>query len=503
MKGQLPFPSLTAAEAASYMEHGMTLGISAFTPCGSAKAVPAALADRAQAVHDAGEAFRVRILTGASTGADLDDRLAEVDAIEWRAPYQSSPRLRQRINRQETQFVDMHLSHVPQMVAFGCFGRRDTAVVEALDVTSDGRVYLTTSVGTSPTFLRHADRVIIELNRRPSPRLWEMHDIAILPPPPHRNPIPIHHPMGRMGVPYASVEPGRIIGIVETDALDGIGAFHEPDEVSRRIAAHVVEFLLAEMAAGRIPADFLPLQAGVGNIANAVMAGLGESAVPDFYMYTEVLQDAMVELMAQGRLLGASTSALTLSDRQMLRMYDAMEFFAPRIVLRPQELSNHPGVIRRLGVISLNTALEADIYGNVNSTHVAGTQIMNGIGGSGDFVRNAYLSIMVCPSTARGGRISTIVPMATHVDHNEHSLQILVTEHGLADLRGKGPLERARTIIGTCAHPVYRDYLYRYLRDAPLGHIRHDLGRCFELHRNLMEYGTMLPEVAAVAHQPA
>jgi propionyl-CoA:succinyl-CoA transferase len=499
MTTRLPFPVLTAAEAAAHIEHGMTLGFSGFTPAGAVKAVPAALAGRARGLHAAGEPFRIRMLTGASTGADFDDRLAEAEAIEWRAPYQSSPPLRRRINAQETQFVDMHLSHVPQMIAFGFFGRIDVAVVEALDVTRDGRVYLTTSVGASPTFLRHADRVIIEVNRHTSKRLWEMHDIAILPPPPLRNPIPIHHPLGRMGVPFAAVEPHRIIGIVETDAPDGVGAFDAPDATSRRIAEHVVRFLMDEMRAGRIPADFLPLQAGVGNIANAVMAGLGESDVPDFYMYTEVLQDAMIDLMAQGRLLGASTSALTLSDAQMLRVYDEMEFFAPRIVLRPQELSNHPGVIRRLGVISINTALEADIYGNVNSTHVAGTQLMNGIGGSGDFVRNAYLSIMVCPSTAKGGRISTIVPMVSHTDHNEHSLQILVTEHGLADLRGKGPIERARTIIETCADPAYRDYLHEYVESAPLGHIRHDLGRCFELHRNLLEHGTMLPAVGAGA----
>jgi propionyl-CoA:succinyl-CoA transferase len=491
----LAFPRLTADEAARHIEHGMTLGLSGFTAAGAVKAVPAALADRAAALHALGEAFRLRILTGASTGANFDDRLAEAEAIAWRAPYQSSGPLRRRINAQQTQFVDMHLSHVPQMVAFGFFGRIDVAVVEALDVTADGRVYLTTSVGASPTFLRYADRVIIEVNRHPSQRLWEMHDIAILPPPPHRNPIPIHHPLGRMGVPYASVDPRRIIGIVETDSADGIGAFDEPDATSRQIASHVVGFLMDELRAGRIPADFLPLQAGVGNIANAVMAGLGESDVPDFYMYTEVLQDAMIDLMVQGRILGASTCSLTLSDRQMQRVYGDMQFFAPRIVLRSQELTNHPGVVRRLGVISINTALEADIYGNVNSTHVGGTQIMNGIGGSGDFVRNAYLSIMVCPSTAKGGRISTIVPMVTHVDHNEHSLQVLVTEHGLADLRGKGPRERARTIIDACAHPMYRDYLNRYVDEAPLGHIPHDLNRCFELHRNLAEHGSMLPQL--------
>jgi acetyl-CoA hydrolase len=211
-------------------------------------------------------------------------------------------------------------------------------------------------------------------------------------------------------------------------------------------------------------------------------------------MYTEVLQDSMLGLLEEGRLTGASTTALTLSDEAMERVFDNMDFFAPRVVLRPQELSNNPGVVRRLGVIAINTALEADIYGNVNSTHVGGTHLMNGIGGSGDFVRNAYLSIMVCPSLAKGGKISTIVPMVTHVDHSEHSLQVLVTEQGLADLRGKGPLERAKAIIENCAHPSYRPYLNRYLEEAPMGHIRHDLDRCFELHRNLRERGTMLPD---------
>ena len=118
---------------------------------------------------------------------------------------------------------------------------------------------------------------------------------------------------------------------------------------------------------------------------------------------------------------------------------------------------------------------------------------MNGVGGSGDFTRNAYLSFLMAPSTAKGGRISTVVPMVTHVDHNEHSVQVVVTEQGLADLRGLGPRERARQIIEQCAHPAFRDYLHKYLENSPPGHLRHDLGRCFELHRNLLENGSMLP----------
>ncbi|MFP4623523.1 MAG: succinate CoA transferase [Gemmatimonadota bacterium] len=489
-----PFPTLEADEAADPIEHGMTVGFSGFTPAGAAKAVPTALAAKARRLHAAGDPFQLRILTGASTGEDFDDALAEADAIAWRTPYQSSKPLRRRINAQETQFVDMHLSHVPQTVDFGFFGSIDYAVVEATDVTRDGRIYLSTSLGATPTFLRNAKRIVVEINHHHSKRLWEMHDIALLPPPPYRSPIPIFHPLSKMGVPYMAVDPDKIVGVVETDAPDGVGSFSAPDAVSERIAGHVVQFLLDELRAGRIPDEFLPLQAGVGNVANAVMAGLGESDVPDFYMFTEVLQDSQIDLMAAGRLLGASTCALTLSDAQMQRVYREMDFFGSRVVMRPQELSNHPGLIRRVGVLAINTALEADIYGNVNSTHVAGTQLMNGIGGSGDFVRNAYLSIMVCPSVQKGGAISTIVPMATHVDHNEHSLQILVTEQGLADLRGKGPLERARAIIDNCAHPAYRDYLRRYVAEAPIGHIPHDLGRCFELHRTLAAHGSMLPD---------
>lgn len=450
-------------------------------------------------LHAQGFPWRVRVLTGASTGSALDDTLAESDAIAWRAPYQSSRKLRQSINAQRTQFVDMHLSHVPQMVEFGFLGKLDFAIVEGVDISPEGRVVLSASVGATPSFLRNAERVVIELNRAHSQRLVEMHDIT--PPPTLANfsvggpgDLPIDRPLAKVGKPYVEVDPKKIVGVVETDEPDGVGPFDPPEAQHTRIADHVVEFLVREMRAGRIPPQFLPLQAGVGNVANAVMAGLGShDEIPNFSMYTEVFQDSLVDLMARGRLLGASSTALTLSQPQLDRVYADMDFFAPRIVLRSQEVSNNPGIVRRLGVISINTVLEMDIVGCANSTHVAGTQLMNGIGGSGDFTRNAYLSILVAPSVAKGGAISTVVPMVSHCDHNEHSVQVLVTEQGLADLRGLGPQERAHAIIENCAHPTYRPYLHKYLECSPLGHIRHDLARCFELHRNLLQTGRMLP----------
>ena len=495
MLEKIPFPVLTAEEAVMQIKDGDAVAFSGFTPAGAAKAVPKALAKRALQEHTLGHPFKLRILTGASSGQEIDEDLARAEAVVWRGPYQASQSIRQQINRQQVEYVDMHLSHVPQAIAFGFFGRVNFTVVEATEITSDGRVYLSTSIGASPTYLRYADKVIVEINQRQSPRLREMADIFVMPPPPHRNAIPVFDPLTRIGWPYATVDPQKVMGIVYSDEPDRVADFTPPDEESRRIARHVVDFLLEEKRAGRIPPDFLPLQAGVGNVANAVIGAIGEHPdIPPFKMYSEVYQDAMADLMEAGKLLGASATSLTLTTSRLKNITENLDFFAPRIILRPQEISNHPGIIRRLGVIAMNTALEFDIYGNVNSSHLYGMDVMNGIGGSGEFTRNGYLSIFMTPSSAKHGKISKVVPMCPHIDNNEHSVQVVVTEQGLADLRGLGPMQRANLIIEKCAHPLYRDYLQRYIREARSGHIRHDLTRCFELHRNLMAHGTMLPE---------
>jgi succinyl-CoA:acetate CoA-transferase len=159
-----------------------------------------------------------------------------------------------------------------------------------------------------------------------------------------------------------------------------------------------------------------------------------------------------------------------------------------------KQISFCPEIVRRLGIIGINTALEFDIYGNVNSTHVCGTKMMNGIGGSGDFARNAHLAIFVTKSIAKGGDISSIVPMVSHVDHNEHDVDILVTEVGLADLRGLAPRERARVIIDNCVHPLYQAALNDYFDRACErgGHTPHILREALSWHANFEETGHML-----------
>ncbi|MEN9401442.1 MAG: Propionyl-CoA:succinate CoA transferase [Verrucomicrobiota bacterium] len=161
------------------------------------------------------------------------------------------------------------------------------------------------------------------------------------------------------------------------------------------------------------------------------------------------------------------------------------------MVLRPQEISNSPEIVRRLGLITINTAIEVDLFGNVNSTHVMGRDLMNGIGGSGDFTRNAHISIYTCPSVAKKGAISTIVPLVTHLDHSEHSVQIVVTEHGIADLRGKSPHDRAMVMIDNCVHPEYRGALRAYLGISSKGHVPQTLQNAFRMHLAFLESGDM------------
>jgi succinyl-CoA:acetate CoA-transferase len=257
-----------------------------------------------------------------------------------------------------------------------------------------------------------------------------------------RKPIEILHPADRIGVPHLQCDPEKIVAVVRTNAPDRNSPFNPPDHASKQIAGHVLEFLGHEVRRGRLPPTLLPLQSGVGNIANAVLIELDKGSFRPLSAYTEVIQDGMLQLLRSGTLEVASATAFSLSEASMKELRDNFADYRKRIVLRPQEISNHPEVVRRLGCLAMNGMIEADIYGNVNSTHVMGSRIQNGIGGSGDFARNAYISMFVSPSVAKGGAISCIVPMVSHVDHTEHDVNVVVPEQGLADLRGLPPRRR-------------------------------------------------------------
>ena len=487
---------MPAEAAAALIPPGVNIGMSGFTGAGYPKAVPGALAERIQAANRRGQPFKIGVWTGASTAPELDAALAAVDGIELRLPYQSDPVSRRKINAGQMQYIDVHLSHVAQYVWFGFFGTLDLALVEVAGVLPDGRLIPSSSVGNNKTWLDLAPRVILEVNSWQSDQLEGMHDVYYgTDLPPNRRPILLTRPDERIGTPYLVCPPEKVIAVVETHAPDRLTPFAPPDETSRRIAGHILDFLANEVRQGRLPDSLLPIQSGVGNVANAVMEGLQAGPFDGLTAYTEVLQDGMLNLMKSGKLRTASATALSLSPAAVEDINRHMADYHDRIVLRPQEISNHPELIRRLGVLAMNGMIEADIYGNVNSTHVMGTSIQNGIGGSGDFARNAFLSFFLSPSVAKHGAISCIVPMVSHVDHTEHDVDVVVTEQGLADLRGLAPRQRARQIIERCCHPDYRpaleDYFERALRLSPGKHTPHLLEEALGWHLGYLRTGTM------------
>ncbi|WP_042270572.1 acetyl-CoA hydrolase/transferase family protein [Paraburkholderia heleia] len=487
---------MPAGAAAALIQPGMTVGMSGFTGSGYPKAVPLELARLIEGAHARGERFAIRVLTGASTAPELDGALAKVGGIDFRLPYQSDPELRVRINRGEIEYMDIHLGQVAQYAWFGFLGPIDLAVIEVAGVLPDGRLIPSTSVGNNKTWLDLASRVIVEVNSNQPAGLDGMHDIyygtAL---PPERKPIPLVAPGDRIGEPYLRVDPAKVVAVVETHAPDRLGRFAEPDEISARIAGHLVEFFRHEISVGRLRPELLPLQSGVGNIANAVLGGLRDGGFENLSAFTEVIQDGMLDLIRTDTMRVASATALSLSPEGVDEFQRNIAHYRSRIVLRPQEISNHAELVRRLGCIAINGMVEADIYGNVNSTHVAGTSIINGIGGSGDFARNGFLSCFVTPSIAKNGAISCIVPMASHVDHTEHDVTVIVTEQGLADLRGLSPKQRARAIIAQCAHPDYRplleDYFERACRESVGKHTPHLLDEALSWHWRFVESGRM------------
>ena len=488
----MALPFMSAEEAAKFVKNGDVVGCGGFTPAGAPKDVATAIAHMAEQLHAEGKEFKIDIYTGASTGDSCDGALARAHAIHHRTPYQSNKDLRSELNAQQAHYFDMHLSELAQDIRYGFLPRPTVALVEACEVTEDGEIVPTAGVGNMPTFCKMADRIIVELNAAMPATMRGMHDIYEPLDPPLRREIPVYKPSDRIGTDCIKVDPKKIVAVVRTNRPNEVGKFSELDETTKRIGDNVARFLVNEMKAGRIPASFLPIQSGVGNIANAVLGALGENeAIPPFEMYTEVIQDSVVGLMKEGRIKFASGCSLTVGADKLQDIIDHMDFFKDKIVLRPQEISNNPEVARRLGLITINTAIEADIYGNINSTHICGTKMMNGIGGSGDFTRNASVSISTPPSTAKDGAISSCVPMVSHVDHSEHSVKIIITEHGIADLRGKSPIERAHEIINNCVDPQYREMLNEYLNKCKTAHTPHNLDFATAMHREFLRSGDM------------
>jgi succinyl-CoA:acetate CoA-transferase len=480
----------TPGMAARSVQDGMKVATGGATHAGYPRAFFLALAERIRK----GDKLQIDLHTCSPLGQEVDGELAALGAIRRRLSHQAQPSMAKAINDGKILYADMGACVYATQVRYGFFGAMDIAVVEAVAITEEGFIVPSTTISDVPSLIREARQVVIEINLTLPEELEGIHDIHIPENPPNRKVIRILRPASRIGNPYIEIDPSKIIHIIGSDLKSTLPTRPQVDESSRAIAHHLIRFFEEEVQQGRMPPNLFPLQAGLGGVAEAVLRELAKSDFRDLWIHSALLNDAVLDLIDAGKVVEASGAGLYLSEEGLDRFLKNLGRYKNVLVLRPLDISCSPEVIQRLGVIALNGAIEVDIYGHVNSTHVGGGRILTGVAGSIEFARNSSISIFLTPSVTKGTDVSCVVPMVPHVDHTEHEVTLIVTEQGYADLRGLDPRERARVIIDHCAHPEYRPLLHDYLQRAMSqtgGHEPQLLDDPFPFHRKLKEKGKM------------
>ncbi|WP_394266326.1 acetyl-CoA hydrolase/transferase C-terminal domain-containing protein [Anaerotignum sp.] len=478
---------MTADQAAEMIKTEMLVAFGGYTSSGYPKKIARALTKK----HIKEKDFKIRMLTGANTGP-LDTILGEADLVSWRAPMIESKVMSNLVNCGEVHYVEQQMNRMPQMIEEEWFGKIDFAVIEAISILENGEIVPTSSVGMVPHFLEKAEKIIVEINTV-QPEVFEgMHDIYL--PLQHQNePIPLTQISQRIGQPFLSVDTDKIVAIVESDELDQAVSVGENKPQICKIAQNLLSFLRKEaqnFPDGKIPA----LQTGFGNLATEIARELARSEFKDLSFFCGGITEAVLELIVLGKVKAISTGSIQMTPRAVQLLKEQPELFRDKIVIRNTDITNRAETIGRMGIIALTSGIEMDIYGNVNSSHIAGIKVVNGLGGGANFAENAALSILLIPAESKNGAISAIVPMVSHQDICEHDIDVVITENGVADLRGKDDLQRATEIIENCAGPHYKEQLKEYLIRAKQqvgGHHPQILEEAFSWHIRLQQTGTM------------
>jgi len=428
------------------------------------KEVPKALSNY---ISNTGEKFSLIVFQGGSTTPDFDDWISSV-AMPMRIPFgASSRRLREAVNTRKFGLFDMGLYEHSRWVRRGVYlrsiGRIDVAVVEAVGIAEDG-IIPSLSVDVAPAFIESCSRLVVEVNTL-RPDLTGLHDIYL---PTVGQPIPISRTMDRVGYPFIKCPQSKIAAIVLSRSEDSIPMYSGITQNDLRIAENMINFLTYEL--GRDPNlrdEYAFLQPGAGPMSSALARRISELPTR-LSIWAEALSTTWIPLILNGIVRDASSSVLyTLPGEVEYRdkLYGEIEDVKKSVILRPYEVTNNPELISRFNTISIQQAIEVDIYGHVNVSHIGGS-MYGGVGGSIEFTRSAYLTIVATPSVTSDLKTPRIVPITSHVDIPEHDVDVLVTEHGWIDLRGLPPVERAQKIIDRCSHPKFKDLLWRYLEKA-------------------------------------
>ena len=470
---------MSPEEAAALIKSGMTVAASCF-----GGGYPRAVTEVISKNHSAKDIY---LIEAACRGEKLIDAWPREGVINRLSAFQFSDDCRKAINDGKVAFVESHLSQLAEKMRNGYYGKVDYAILEVTKVNADGSFVPGVAGGIIDTMAECAEKVILEVNLTLPLAFEGMHDMNI--------------PKGtvfddiseKKGSPYCQCDPDKIAAIVITKETAADIVFPPALPIHKKIAGYVIDLIRDEIAKGRLPENFT-IKCGAGMVINSVLGEILNSGFKDLKMYTEVVCDQALDGILDGTITSASTTSLDLSGEGYQKVRDNAEFIKEHVAIRSTEFTNGAAPVHYCDLIAMNGALECDIYGNVNSSHAFGTDMINGIGGANDFCRNAKTSVFCTVSTSMKGALSRVVPMVSHVDNTEHDVDIIVTEWGIADLRGLSPKERVPLMINI-AHPDYRQQLWDYYNGAleKCGPCQtpHDLSKAFEFYTRFEKTGTM------------
>jgi 4-hydroxybutyrate CoA-transferase len=337
--------------------------------------------------------------------------------------------VRQAVNEGRADFVPVHLSEIPRLIAAGAV-QVDTALIHISPPDEHGFCSYGVGVECTKAAAEKAATVLAVVNRR-MPR--------------------------SLGDSFIHVS--RLTHVVEVDRpLVELPSAGQVGDVSRAIGGHVAELI----------EDGSTLQMGIGEIPDAVLLFLKDKR--NLGIHTEMFSDGVVELFESGVING---EAKTLHRGKIIasfvlgtrRSFDFLDN-NPSVEFHPSDYVNDPFVIAQNDkMVAINSALSVDLTGQVSADSI-GRDIYSGFGGQLDFMRGASRSkggrpIIALPSTARGGQVSRIVDALAEgsgVVTTRADVHYVATEHGVARLYGKSLRERATELIGV-AHPDFRDEL--------------------------------------------
>lgn len=479
----------TAEDASALITDSMHVAMSGYSGAGYPKAVVESLRER----KIAGEDFGINLTTGANVPW-VDERLGSVGLLKKRAPMVAHKVLGTLVNKGEVHYVEQQMNRMPRLLRRNAFGPIDLLVVEALGFDAQGNLIPTNSIGMLDYLMQAADKIIIEINRAQHERLASLHDIYITQAPPFTQPIPLVKPnqrIGKRGIPF---DHRKIVAIVETDIPEISTQVYKATQVSSTIAQNLFNFLEVEYKdlKGFLP----PVQTGFGTISDSITTGFQNTNFKDIQFFCGGVGESAMTLLESGKALSLSTGGLGMNEK-VASILSSFAHLEDSLVIRNGSVTNSSEIINRLSLIALNTGIEIDIYGNVNSSHITGSRVVNGIGGGANFAQNSGLSVVLIPSLSKGGAISNIMPMVSHQDINEHDVDVVITENGVADVRGLDDVQRAEKIISSCASLEYKESLSLYLQRAIQisgGHHPQIPLEAFGWYKRLKETGTMSEE---------